>query len=100
LENLRMETQAPSMAMGAMAALTRLPSGRRASTMGEDSSMRRPTAATIRALGRRGGGRFVGGVFDHQAVGAAAPEAEPGHQARLARLASAGWVSRSTSTAM
>jgi len=48
LENLRIDTEAPSMAMGAMAAFTRLPSGRRASTMGWLSSIRRPTAATMR----------------------------------------------------
>ncbi len=48
LENFRMETAAPSMAMGKMAAFTRLPSARRASTMGWLSSIRRPTAATMR----------------------------------------------------
>ena len=38
---------------GGMIALTRLPSGRRASTIGEDSSMRRPTWATILLMIRR-----------------------------------------------
>ena len=33
-----------------MIALTRLPSGRRASTIGDDSSMRRPTCETIRSM--------------------------------------------------
>ena len=36
-----------------MIALTRLPSGRRASTIGDDSSMRRPTCATILLMIRR-----------------------------------------------
>ena len=35
-----------------MIALTREPSGRRASTIGEASSMRRPTLATIRSITR------------------------------------------------
>ena len=38
---------------GGMIAFTRLPSGRRASTIGEDSSMRRPTWATILLMIRR-----------------------------------------------
>jgi hypothetical protein len=38
---------------GGMMALTRLPSGSRASTIGEDSSMRRPTWATILLMIRR-----------------------------------------------
>ncbi len=46
-ENLRIDMDAPSIANGGTIALTRLPSARRASTMGEDSSMRRPTAETI-----------------------------------------------------
>ena len=45
--NLRIETSGPSTAIGRMATLTREPSGRRASTIGDDSSTRRPTAATI-----------------------------------------------------
>jgi hypothetical protein len=40
----------PSMASGLMIALTREPSGRRASTIGEESSIRRPTAETIRSM--------------------------------------------------
>jgi CheY-like chemotaxis protein len=48
LENFRIETAAPSMAIGLIAALTRLPSGRRASTIGWLSSIRRPTPATMR----------------------------------------------------
>ncbi len=39
----RIESSGPSMASGAMMALTREPSLSRASTMGVDSSMRRPT---------------------------------------------------------
>jgi hypothetical protein len=35
------------MASGGMMALTREPSGSRASTIGEDSSIRRPTRETI-----------------------------------------------------
>ncbi|MNC88227.1 hypothetical protein D3C83_40220 [compost metagenome] len=50
LENFRIETAAPSMAIGLMAALTRLPSARRASTIGELSSIRRPTPATMRLM--------------------------------------------------
>src|SRR3990172_3084485 len=38
----------PSSASGGMMAFTREPSGRRASTIGEDSSTLRPTAETIR----------------------------------------------------
>ena len=45
--NLRMDKVDPSMASGGTTALTRLPSARRASTIGEDSSTRRPTAETI-----------------------------------------------------
>ena len=44
-ENLRMVSSGPSTASGGSTALTRLPSGRRASTIGLDSSTRRPTAA-------------------------------------------------------
>ena len=44
LENFRMVSTAPWMASGGMMALTREPSGRRASTMGDASSTRRPTA--------------------------------------------------------
>jgi hypothetical protein len=40
----------PSMASGGMMALTREPSGRRASTIGLDSSMRRPTRETILSM--------------------------------------------------
>ena len=48
--NFRMERCGPSMARGGMIALTRDPSGKRASTMGEESSMRRPTAETMRSI--------------------------------------------------
>ena len=41
----RIDSTGPSSASGGMIALTREPSGRRASTIGLDSSMRRPTAA-------------------------------------------------------
>ena len=43
--NLRMVSIEPSKAIGGTTALTRLPSGSRASTMGLDSSTRRPTRA-------------------------------------------------------
>ena len=43
VENLRTVSTAPSTASGGMMALTRLPSGRRASTIGVASSTRRPT---------------------------------------------------------
>ena len=52
-ENLRMVSTAPSSAIGAMTALTREPSGRRASTSGLASSMRRPTRPTILSMTRR-----------------------------------------------
>ena len=45
--NLRIESSEPSIASGGTTALTRLPSARRASTIGDDSSTRRPTAETI-----------------------------------------------------
>ena len=43
----------PSSATGGTTALTRLPSGSRASTIGLDSSTRRPTRATIFSMVRR-----------------------------------------------
>ena len=43
----------PLKASGGMIALTREPSARRASTSGEDSSIRRPTRETIRSMTRR-----------------------------------------------
>ena len=52
-ENLRIVSSGPESESGAMIALTREPSGRRASTIGEDSSMRRPICATIRLMMRR-----------------------------------------------
>ncbi len=51
--NLRIVTSGPLSESGGMIALTRLPSGRRASTIGDDSSMRRPTCATILLMIRR-----------------------------------------------
>ena len=53
LLNLRIVTSGPESDSGGMIALTRLPSGRRASTIGDDSSMRRPTWATILLMIRR-----------------------------------------------
>ena len=47
LENLRIETSGPSTPTGLIAALKREPSSMRASTIGWDSSTRRPTAPTI-----------------------------------------------------
>jgi hypothetical protein len=52
-ENFRIVSVGPRSASGGMIALTRLPSGRRASTIGEDSSMRRPTCDTILSMIRR-----------------------------------------------
>ena len=52
-ENLRIVTSGPESESGGMITLTRLPSGRRASTMGDDSSTRRPTCATILLMMRR-----------------------------------------------
>ncbi len=46
--NLRMVSTGPSMASGGAMMLTREPSGRRASQIGEASSTRRPTWLTIR----------------------------------------------------
>ena len=46
----RIDIAGPSSASGGMIALTREPSARRASTMGLDSSMRRPTELTIRSI--------------------------------------------------
>ena len=51
--NLRIVTSGPLSESGGMTALTRLPSGRRASTIGEPSSIRRPTCATILLMIRR-----------------------------------------------
>ena len=44
----RIETSAPSSATGRITTFTRLPSSRRASTVGLDSSIRRPTRLAIR----------------------------------------------------
>ena len=46
----RIESAGPSSANGGMMALTREPSGRRASTIGEDSSTLRPTRDTMRSM--------------------------------------------------
>ena len=51
--NFRIVKVGPPSASGGMIALTRQPSGRRASTIGDDSSMRRPTCETIRSMIRR-----------------------------------------------
>ena len=45
-----MVSEGPVMASGGMMALTREPSGSRASTIGLDSSIRRPVWATIRSI--------------------------------------------------
>ena len=50
LPKRRIESSGPSTASGGMTMLTREPSSRRASTMGDDSSMRRPTAETILSM--------------------------------------------------
>ena len=52
-ENLRIVSVGPSSDSGGMIAFTRLPSGRRASTIGDDSSTRRPTCETILSMIRR-----------------------------------------------
>ena len=52
-ENLRIVSDGPLSDSGGMIALTRLPSGRRASTSGELSSMRRPMTETMRSMIRR-----------------------------------------------
>ena len=41
--NFLIVSNGPEREIGGIVALTRLPSGRRASTIGEDSSIRRPT---------------------------------------------------------
>ncbi len=51
--NLRIVSVEPSSAIGGTTALTRLPSGRRASTIGLASSTRRPTRETILSMTRR-----------------------------------------------
>ena len=51
--NFRMVSAEPSTASGGTTALTRLPSGRRASTIGLDSSTRRPIRETILSIVRR-----------------------------------------------
>jgi hypothetical protein len=48
--NRRIDIVGPSSARGGTTALTREPSARRASTIGLDSSMRRPTELTIRSM--------------------------------------------------
>jgi hypothetical protein len=47
-----MESVGPSMLTGGMVALTRLPSGSRASSIGDEMSMRRPTRAAMRSMTR------------------------------------------------
>ena len=49
-ENFRIVSVDPRSASGGMMALTRLPSGRRASTIGDDSSIRRPIGDTILSM--------------------------------------------------
>jgi hypothetical protein len=51
--NFRIVRTGPRRESGGMIALTRLPSGSRASTIGEDSSTRRPTWETILSMMRR-----------------------------------------------
>jgi hypothetical protein len=52
-ENFRIVIAEPRSARGRMTALTREPSLRRASTSGDDSSMRRPRGVTIRSMTAR-----------------------------------------------
>ena len=51
-ENLRMVMTGPTRDSGGMMALTREPSVRRASTIGDDSSTRRPIGAMMRSMMR------------------------------------------------
>ena len=51
--NFRIVSAEPSTASGGITALTRLPSGSRASTIGLDSSTRRPIRDTILSIVRR-----------------------------------------------
>ena len=51
-ENFRIVSVGPLSASGGMIAFTRLPSGRRASTIGDASSIRRPTCETILSMMR------------------------------------------------
>ena len=51
--NLRIVSSGPESDSGGMIALTRLPSGRRASTIGDASSTRRPICDTILLMMRR-----------------------------------------------
>ena len=53
LENFRIVRNGPPIASGCTTAFTREPSGRRASTIGVASSMRRPTWLTILSIMRR-----------------------------------------------
>ena len=50
LENLRMVTAGPTKDSGGMMMFTREPSSKRASTNGEDSSIRRPNGVKIRSM--------------------------------------------------
>ena len=52
-ENLRIVSIGPSTESGGITAFTREPSASRASTIGDDSSMRRPTWPTMRSMTRR-----------------------------------------------
>ena len=52
-ENLRIVSIGPSTESGGITAFTREPSASRASTIGDDSSMRRPTCPTMRSMTRR-----------------------------------------------
>ena len=52
LRNLRMVSAGPATASGGMMAFTREPSGRRASTIGEASSTRRPMRLMILSMMR------------------------------------------------
>ena len=53
VENFRTVMTGPTSDSGSMIALTREPSGRRASTRGLDSSIRRPSGVMIRSMIRR-----------------------------------------------
>ena len=68
LPKRRIVSVVPSIATGSMIALTREPSRKRASTIGEDSSMRRPSGVMMRSMIRRSWRAFVKrlvGALDH-----------------------------------
>ena len=71
MENLRIETSGPSTEIGRTATLTREPSASRASTIGDDSSTRRPMAETILLTMRSrcaSSRKRIAGLLEHAAA--------------------------------